>query len=119
MWREFADATLVVSIPDDRLHAHNGRLLPAAENRSACRPVRLVRYGLLLGEVRPGRSIRLMIWHWRLLADAANRSTARQPIHNWPPICLGPACRRPGRTAGVLMAVDGFGWAGGKRVGGH
>lgn len=55
LWREFADAALALSIPAERLHAHNGRLYLLPKTTLAPGRVRVVRYGLLLGEARPGR----------------------------------------------------------------
>ncbi|MCO5179824.1 MAG: RsmF rRNA methyltransferase first C-terminal domain-containing protein [Anaerolineae bacterium] len=120
LWREFADASLVVGIPDERLHAHNGRLYLRPKTDLPAGRVRLVRYGLLLGEVRPGRfhpahDLALAL----TVADAA-QSVDRPPAHPQLAAYLsGAGLPETGPDGWVLMAVDGFGLGWGKRVGGR
>jgi len=123
LWRDFAAATLTIDLPEERLHVHGERLylLP----RRAIDPGRLhlVRYGLPLGETRPG--------HFRpghdlalCLTDADARAVrwpAEDPRlaaylagHDLPASDLPP-----GPDGWTLVTVDGFGLGWGKRAGGR
>lgn len=124
LWREFARETLVVDIPDDRLHAHNGRLYLRPRTVAPTGQIRLVRYGLLLGQVRPGR---FHPAHDLALAMAAGDAVATV---NWPAGAPQIAAYLSGGdapTAGlpvgskgwVLVTVDGFGLGWGKAGGGR
>ena len=123
LWREFAGATLHIELPEERLHVHGDRLylLP----RRAIDPGRLhlVRYGLPLGETRPG--------HFRPSHDLAlclNDGDARAV--RWtaddPRLAaylaggdLPASDLPPGRDGWTLVTVDGFGLGWGKRAGGR
>ncbi|MEM7111606.1 MAG: RsmF rRNA methyltransferase first C-terminal domain-containing protein [Chloroflexota bacterium] len=52
LWRGFADACLRVDWDERRLHEANGRLYFIPPDAPATHSLRLVRYGLLLGELR-------------------------------------------------------------------
>ena len=123
LWRAFATDALALALPEERLHVHGERLylLP----RRAIDPGRLhlIRYGLLLGELRAG--------HFRPahdLALALNDADARAV--RWPaddPRLAAYLSGRdlpasdlpPGPDGWTLIAVDGFGLGWGKRAGGR
>jgi 16S rRNA C967 or C1407 C5-methylase (RsmB/RsmF family)/NOL1/NOP2/fmu family ribosome biogenesis protein len=120
LWREFADATLALNLPSERLHVHNGRLF--LRPRAAPDPgqLRIVRYGLLLGEVRRR--------HFRPAHDLALALAAAdaQRAVNWPAgdsrlaaYISGADLPDVGPDGWALVAVDGFGLGWGKRVGGR
>ncbi|GIK56065.1 MAG: hypothetical protein HND44_04080 [Chloroflexi bacterium] len=54
VWREFARATLRGDWPEERMLLKNGRLYLLPPDAIETDRLKLVRYGLLLGEVRPG-----------------------------------------------------------------
>lgn len=54
VWREFARATLRGDWPEERMLLKNGRLYLLPPDAIETGRLKLVRYGLLLGEVRPG-----------------------------------------------------------------
>ncbi|MCL4263431.1 MAG: RsmF rRNA methyltransferase first C-terminal domain-containing protein [Anaerolineae bacterium] len=54
VWREFARATLRGEWPEERMLLKNGRLYLLPPDAIETGRLKLVRYGLLLGEVRPG-----------------------------------------------------------------
>lgn len=120
LWREFARASLVIDIPHERLHVHNGRLYLRPKTAAAAGRVHIVRYGLLLGELRRGRfhpahdlalglntedvasSVSLAAGDSRLAAYMAGEDLLESGVDGW-----------------VLIAVEGFGLGWGKRVGGR
>ncbi len=54
IWREFAALNLKMALVEERLLLHNGRLYLLPEQAIDTTGLKLVRYGLLLGEVRKG-----------------------------------------------------------------
>ncbi|MBX3057713.1 MAG: RsmB/NOP family class I SAM-dependent RNA methyltransferase [Anaerolineae bacterium] len=54
VWREFARATLRGDWPEERMLLKNGRLYLLPPDAIETGRLKLVRYGLLLGEIRPG-----------------------------------------------------------------
>jgi 16S rRNA C967 or C1407 C5-methylase (RsmB/RsmF family)/NOL1/NOP2/fmu family ribosome biogenesis protein len=120
LWREFAGGTLRFDLPSKRLHAHNDRLF--LRPRAAPNPgrLRIIRYGLLLGEMRRG--------HFRPAHDLALALTAAdvQGSVNWPAgdsrlagYLSGADLPDAGPDGWVLVTVDGYGLGWGKRVGGR
>ena len=120
LWREFAQASLLIDIPRERLHVHNGRLYLRPKTAAAAGRVHIVRYGLLLGELRRGRfhpahdlalalntkdvtsSVSLAAGDRRLAAYMAGEDLPESGVDGW-----------------ALIAVEGFGLGWGKRVGGR
>lgn len=120
LWRAFADASLAIAIPDERLHAHNGRLYLGPKTMLPTGRVRLVRCGLLLGEVRPGRFHPAHDLALALTAADAAQAFDRPPDHPQLAAYLSGASLPEGGPDGwVLMTVDGFGLGWGKRAGGR
>ncbi|MBP6786580.1 MAG: RsmF rRNA methyltransferase first C-terminal domain-containing protein [Candidatus Promineofilum sp.] len=120
LWRAFADASLAVDIPDERLHAHNGRLYLRPKTDLPTGRIRLVRCGLLLGEVRPGRFHPAHDLALALAAADAAQSFDRPPDH--PQLVgylSGAGLSENGPDGWVLVTVGGFGLGWGKRVGGR
>ena len=123
LWREFAEATLHIALPEERLHVHGDRLylLP----RRAIDPGRLhlVRYGLPLGETRPGHfrpshdlalcltdgDAQAVCWAADDPRLAAYLAGGDLPAGDLP----------PGRNGWTLVTVDGFGLGWGKSAGGR
>lgn len=120
LWREFADSMLAVTLPAERLHAAGGRLYLLPKTAPATGRARIVRYGLLLGEARPGR------FHpAHELALALNSSdmlsTMELPAGDGrlADFQAGADMPESGPDGWVLVAVEGFGLGWGKRVGGR
>ena len=119
LWQEFA-ASVGVECPPERLHVHDGRLflLP----RAAIDPgrLRIVRYGLYLGEFRPGRFHPAHDLALALSADdvvAAVSWAAGDP--RLAAYMTGSDLPDDGADGWVLVAVDGFGLGWAKRAGGR
>lgn len=119
-WREFAAATLALEIPEERLHARNNRLFLLPKEAIDPGRARVVRYGLLLGEVRPGR---FHPAHELALALAAKdvNTTLDYPAGNatLSAYLSGADLPTSGPDGWALVAVDGFGLGWGKRAGGR
>ena len=123
LWRDFAAAALTIDLPEERLHVHGERLYLLPRRTIDTGRLHLVRYGLPLGETRPG--------HFRPghdLALSMNDADARAV--NWPADDprlaaylaghdLPAAELPPGPDGWTLVAVDGFGLGWGKRAGGR
>lgn len=120
-WHAFVQETLRVDFPTERMVlARNGRLylLPARTLETS--GVRLVRYGLLLGEVRRGY---FRPAHTLALALKAEEATA---VVDWPAdseaiadYLTGLDLPVAGPNGWVLVTVDGFPLGWGKRVHGR
>ena len=120
-WRAFADASLTVEIPEERIHAHNDRLylLPPAAMMAVER-VRIVRYGLWLGEMLPGRFQPAP--DLALALRAADVATTLDLSPDAPQLAAyqaGAEIPQAGADGWVLVAVDGFGLGWAKRAGGR
>ncbi len=120
LWREFTAGALALDLPHERLHAHNGRLFLRPRVAPDPGRLRLVRYGLLLGEARRG--------HFRPAHDLALALTANDvPASvNWPAgdprlaaYLSGADAPDAGPDGWVLVTVEGFGLGWGKRVAGR
>jgi 16S rRNA C967 or C1407 C5-methylase (RsmB/RsmF family)/NOL1/NOP2/fmu family ribosome biogenesis protein len=119
-WRAFAAETLVLDVPTDRLHAAGGRLYLLPARRPDTGGLHLVRYGLLLGELRPG--------YFRPSHELALALDATDAQHNinWSPhdgrlagYFAGEDVVDPGPNGRLLVTVDGFGLGWAKRVDGR
>lgn len=121
LWRDFAAGTLAIDIPAERIFSHNGRLYLLPKTTLAAGRIHIVRYGLLLGEIKPGR-----FQPAHDLALAMTADDAGSPV-NWaaddPALAGYLAGQEPpvnGLAAGwTLVTVDGFGIGWGKAVGGR
>lgn len=120
LWREFNAATLTLDLPEERLHARNGRLYLLPGGAIDFGRLRTVRYGLLLGEMRPGR---FHPSHELALALRAEDATA---AIDWPTddprlaaYLSGADEPFTGANGWVLVTVDGFGLGWGKVAGGR
>lgn len=120
VWREFAGAYLTGAWPEDRLRLRNGRLYLLPEQTLDTSRLRLLRYGLLLGEIRKK--------HFRparALAMTLRPSDAAQTL-NWtaesPEIkayLAGQTLPATGIKGWALVCVDGFALGWGKGVNGR
>ena len=123
LWQEFAAATLSLDLPAERLHVHGERLSLLPRRAIAPGRIHVLRYGLLLGELRAGhfrpshdlalalaaadaRSVRWAAGDPRL---AAYLSGADLPADALP----------PGPDGWLLVTVEGFGLGWGKRAAGR
>lgn len=121
LWRAFATGTLVIDIPGERIFSHNGRLYLLPKTTLPAERVHVVRYGLLLGEIKPGR--------FQPAHDLALAMTANDVVSsiNWsaddPALAAYLAGQEPpvnGLAAGwVLVTVGGYGLGWGKVAGGR
>lgn len=120
LWRDFAQASLVIDIPHDRLHVHNGRLYLSPRTTIAAGRAHIVRYGLLLGELRRGRFQPAHDLALALTAEDAalcvSLAAGDRPLAAY---LAGEDMPQSGPDGWVLIAVDGFGMGWGKRVGGR
>lgn len=113
VWRHFAATYLAGAWPEDRLGLHNGRLYLLPEQTWETSGLHLLRYGLLLGEIRKK--------HFKpahALAMALRPSEVRHCL-NWPADAPEIRAYLTGQTlpvaapkGWVLLCVDGFalGW---------
>jgi 16S rRNA C967 or C1407 C5-methylase (RsmB/RsmF family)/NOL1/NOP2/fmu family ribosome biogenesis protein len=118
-WRRFADQHLDVNFPEERLLLAGGRLYLRPSRVVDTAKLRVVRHGLLLGEVRRG-----YLKPAHALALGLSPAEAKQRI-NWAADATeisaylsGQSLKAEGPDGWVLVTVDGFslGWA--KRVDG-
>ena len=120
VWRAFAQETLRVDVDEERLQQVNGRLYLLPEMVLETGRLHLIRYGLLLGEIRkgyfrPDHALALAL-RPQDAADAVNFTADSDEIAAyWQGLDLPHA----GPDGWLLVAVDGFvlGW--GKRVNGR
>lgn len=120
IWRAFARETLAIDLPEERLHSAGGRLYLIPSVHPATAGLKLVRYGMLLGELRSG--------YFRPAAELALALDARDATGaiNWPAeddrvqrYLAGEDIAGTGPDGWVLVTVDGFGLGWAKRVGGR
>ena len=120
LWRAFAVDALTVEIPEERLHARNGRLYLLPKDAYAPGRVRVVRHGLLLGEARPGR---FHPAHDLALAltvdDVAHSLDCAAGDATLAAYLSGADLPNDGPDEWVLVTVNGFGLGWGKRAGGR
>ncbi|MCA9924791.1 MAG: RsmF rRNA methyltransferase first C-terminal domain-containing protein, partial [Anaerolineales bacterium] len=119
-WREFARAVLRDDFAEEHMVLVNGRLYLLPERTLDVTGIKLVRYGLLLGEIRRGI---FKPAHTLALALQAGEVTATV---DWPAdhqeivrYLTGHELRLPGPSGWVLVTVDGFALGWGKRVNGR
>ncbi len=120
LWRAFAVDALTVEIPEERLHARNGRFYLLPKDAYAPGRVRVVRHGLLLGEARPGR---FHPAHDLALAltvdDIAHSLDCAAGDATLAAYLSGADLPNGGPDGWVLVTVNGFGLGWGKRAGGR
>ncbi len=121
LWREFAAGALALPIPDERLHSHHGRLYLRPRTALPHGRVRIIRYGLLLGEFRPGRFHPSHELALALTAGDAAQALSLPAADARLAAYLSGAEGPAGDLAAgwVLVAVDGFGLGWGKVAGGR
>ena len=129
LWRDFAAATMTLDLPADRLHVHADRLylLPrraiALGAERGGRRAHVVRYGLLLGDLRPGRfhpahDLALALNDADAVAMRWSAGDPRLAAYLSGADLPGPDLP-PGPDGWMLVTVDGFGLGWGKRSGGR
>jgi 16S rRNA C967 or C1407 C5-methylase (RsmB/RsmF family)/NOL1/NOP2/fmu family ribosome biogenesis protein len=120
LWRQFAKTALTVDLPAERLNAYNDRLFLLPKTTLATGRVRIVRYGLLLGEMRRGRfhpahELALSL----STGDATQSLSLAADDDRLARYLFGVDLPDDGPDGWVLVAVDGYGLGWGKRVGGR
>lgn len=120
LWHDFAAATLSLDLPEERLHARNGRLYLLPHGAIDPGRLRIVRHGLLLGEMRPSR------FHPSHDLALSLRAEDATTVVNWPVgdprlAAYLSGADEPTTSANgwVLVTVDGFGLGWGKAAGGR
>ena len=120
LWREFATAALTVELPEERILYHNDRLYLLPLAAIAVERFRIVRYGLLLGELRPGRFQPAPDLALALRADDATTALDLRPDDpQLTAYMAGSELPNTGMDGWVLLAVDGFGLGWAKRAAGR
>ncbi|MCL4871513.1 MAG: RsmF rRNA methyltransferase first C-terminal domain-containing protein [Anaerolineae bacterium] len=119
-WRGFAGQTLAVDFPAEQFHFAGNKLYLLPEQAIDTGKLRLVRYGLLLGELnkgvfKPAHPLALALSKGEVNAvldfpAAAGQITAYLAGHDFP---------ADGPDGWVLVTVDGYGLGWGKRVRGR
>ncbi len=121
LWREFSNDVLTVDVPVERIFAHNGRLYLRPQTTLPTGNLHIIRYGLLLGEIKPGR---FQPAHDLALALTVDDAAS---VVNWtaddPRLAAYLAGQEPSVSSlpdgWTLVTVDGFGLGWGKVVGGR
>ena len=120
VWRAFADEVLQAKFDEDRLLLVNGRLYLLPELALETGKLHLIRYGLLLGEIRkghfrPDHALALALKPEEATLTANFAADADEIAAYW----QGLDFAHTGPNGWLLVAVDGFvlGW--GKRVNGR
>jgi 16S rRNA C967 or C1407 C5-methylase (RsmB/RsmF family)/NOL1/NOP2/fmu family ribosome biogenesis protein len=120
LWHQFARTALTVDLPAERLNAHNDRLFLLPTTALSTGRARIVRYGLLLGEMRPGRFHPAHELALALTAgDATQSLSLAADDGRLAGYLSGVDLPDDGPDGWVLVAVDGYGLGWGKRVGGR
>lgn len=119
-WRAFAAEHLRGEWPADRLQLVNNRLYLLPARRLAARSLHIIRYGLLLGEVRkgyfrPAHTLALALRRDEVVRTA-DWTAGSAEIGAY---LAGHDLPAPGPDGWVLVTVDGFGLGWGKRVNGR
>ena len=120
LWQAFAGAALAVHVPTERLNIHNDRLYLLPMTTLSADSIRIVRYGLLLGEMRRGRfhpahdlALALLAADVTMPLDFAADDGALAAY------IAGSDLPSDGPDGWLLAAVNGYGLGWGKRVGGR
>ena len=120
LWQAFAGSALAVDIPTERLNVHNDRLYLLPMTTLPADRIRIVRYGLLLGELRRGRfhpahqlALALTAADATMPLDFAADDTALAAY------MAGSDLPSAGPDGWMLAAVNGYGLGWSKRVGGR
>ncbi|HEY1409124.1 MAG TPA: RsmF rRNA methyltransferase first C-terminal domain-containing protein [Promineifilum sp.] len=122
LWRTFANGLIDLHPPEERLHVHRGRLYLLPKTAPDPGRVRIVRYGVWLGEFRPAR------FHpAHDLALALNAADVRRVVtlsSDDPRLAgylAGSDIPADGSSSGhdgwTLLTIDGYGLGWAKRVG--
>lgn len=124
LWRGFAQETLRVELPVERLHLAGGRLYLLPKRALDSGRLRMLRYGLLLGEVRhnyfrPAHALALaltpqQVQHTVNWTADDPRTAAYLAGHD-----MAQESASVGTSGWVLVTVDGYGLGWGKRGGGR
>ncbi len=119
-WRAFAAEHLHEAFPAHRFHLAGNRLYLLPEQPVATEAIRLVRYGLLLGEVgkgyfKPAPTLALTL-STKATPTYLDYPAAAAEIRAY---LAGQEFAATGPDGWVLVAVDGFGLGWGKRVRGR
>lgn len=120
LWEAFARETVKDELPVERLHMAGGRLYLLPRRTLDSGRLRLLRYGLLLGELRQ---------HYfrpaHALAQALTPDQVYQSV-NWPAddprtadYLAGRDMADQGENGWILVTVDGYGLGWGRRSGGR
>lgn len=120
LWRQFAGAALTIDLPAERLNAYNDRLFLMPKTTLSTGRIRIVRYGLLLGEMRrsrfhPAHELALSL----TTDDTAQSLSLAADDDRLASYLSGVDLPDDGPDGWVLVAVDGYGLGWGKRVGGR
>ena len=120
IWRRFADEFLQRTFAEERLLLVNGRLYLLPEAALASGKLHLIRYGLLLGEVRkgyfkPDHALALAL-HPDDATDVANFAADSDEIAAY---WQGHDLPSSGPNGWLLVTVDGFALGWGKRANGR
>jgi NOL1/NOP2/fmu family ribosome biogenesis protein len=120
IWRAFAKEFLRVGLAEDRLLLANGRLYLLPEAALDSGKLHLIRYGLLLGEIRkgyfrPDHALALALTPQDVM-DAINFTADSDEIAAY---WQGHDLSSAGSNGWLLVAVDGFAVGWGKRVNGR
>lgn len=120
IWQAFAQEFLRVELSEERLLLVNGRLYLLPEAALDCGKLHLIRYGLLLGEIRKGY---FRPDHALALAltpdDAADTITFAADSDEIAGYLQGHDLPNSGPDGWLLVAVNGFALGWGKRVNGR
>lgn len=115
-WHTFARATLTIDLPDDRLLRRGEQLYLVPDGTPDLDGLRVIRSGLWLGTVRPGRFEPAHALALSLLEDDA-QMTLRLDQQQALRYLHGETIAHPGPDGWLLILVDGWPLGWGRRVG--
>jgi NOL1/NOP2/fmu family ribosome biogenesis protein len=115
-WRAFEQETLRTDVPGERLHFTNDQIYLLPQDRLPLEGVRVVRPGLWLGTIKPGRFEPSHALALTLDADDA-QTTVDLSLVEGERYLHGETITRSGAGGWVLVAVDGWPLGWGRRTG--